>query len=105
MQPFAPAHQLPVRELVRFAPCLDALWRDLEVDVLLSERPRVEPGCLRVGGNVVQTARVPSADPHCTYDPNNVPKAVDVITPTGVAQATELDYTLGPVVLAGVTIP
>jgi glucoamylase len=46
-----------------------------------------------------------SADPHCTYDPNSVPKAVDVITPTGVAQSTELDYTLGPVVLAGVTIP
>ena len=46
-----------------------------------------------------------SANPHCTFDPNNVPKAVDVITPTGVAQSTELDYTLGPVVLAGVTIP
>ena len=46
-----------------------------------------------------------SADPHCTFAPNLVPKAVDVITPSGVAQSTELDYTLGPVVITGVTIP
>ena len=46
-----------------------------------------------------------SLDPHCTVDPGTVPKAVDVITPGGVAQSTELDYTLGPVVLQGVTIP
>jgi carbohydrate-binding DOMON domain-containing protein len=46
-----------------------------------------------------------SADPHCTFNPANVPKAVDVITPPGVSQATELDYTLGSVVLTGVTIP
>ena len=42
-----------------------------------------------------------SADPHCTFDPARVPKAIDVITPPGVLQSTELDYTLGPVVLAG----
>jgi carbohydrate-binding DOMON domain-containing protein len=47
----------------------------------------------------------PSLDPHCTADPGSVPKAVDVIAPAGVSQATELDYTLGPVVLTGVTIP
>jgi glucan 1,4-alpha-glucosidase len=46
-----------------------------------------------------------SVDPHCTVDPGTVPKAMDVITPTGVAQSTELDYTLGPVVVQGVTIP
>ena len=46
-----------------------------------------------------------SVDPHCTFDPNLVPKAVDVITPSGVAQSIELDYTLGPVVIKGVTIP
>jgi glucan 1,4-alpha-glucosidase len=46
-----------------------------------------------------------SSDPHCTFNPNSVPKAVDVITPSGVAQSTELDYTLGPVVIKGVTIP
>jgi hypothetical protein len=35
-----------------------------------------------------------------------VPKAIDVITPPGVSQSTELDYTLAnPVVLTGITIP
>jgi C-terminal binding-module, SLH-like, of glucodextranase/Glycosyl hydrolases family 15/Glucodextranase, domain B len=46
-----------------------------------------------------------SSDPHCTAAPGSVPKAMDVITPGGVNQATELDYTLGPVVLQGVSIP
>jgi glucan 1,4-alpha-glucosidase len=47
-----------------------------------------------------------SPDPHCTFDPNNVPKAVDVLTPAGVSQANELDYTLhAPVELQGITIP
>jgi glucoamylase len=45
-------------------------------------------------------------DPHCTANPNGVPKATDVLTPSGVSQADELDYTLhNPVVLQGVTIP
>ena len=35
-----------------------------------------------------------SSDPHCTVDPNTVPKAMDVVTPAGVQQSTELDYTL-----------
>jgi carbohydrate-binding DOMON domain-containing protein len=46
-----------------------------------------------------------SSDPHCTVDPNTVPKAMDVLVPGGVSQSTELDYTLGPVVLQDVTIP
>jgi carbohydrate-binding DOMON domain-containing protein len=46
-----------------------------------------------------------SSDPHCTFAPNLVPKAVDVITPSGVAQSTELDYTLGSVVIKGIAIP
>ena len=46
-----------------------------------------------------------SSNAHCTANPGTVPKAIDVITPQGVSQATELDYTLGPVVLQGVTIP
>ena len=47
-----------------------------------------------------------SADPHCTFDPNKVPKAVDAITPAGVLQSDELDYTLhNPVTLQDVTIP
>jgi carbohydrate-binding DOMON domain-containing protein len=45
-------------------------------------------------------------DPHCTVDPGTVPKAMDVITPTGVTQSDELDYTLhSPVTIAGVSIP
>ena len=46
-----------------------------------------------------------SADPHCTFDPALVPKAVDVITAPGAPQSTMLDYTLGPVVLTGVALP
>ena len=37
--------------------------------------------------------------------PAAVPKAMDVITPAGVSQATELDPTLGPVVIQPVTVP
>ena len=33
------------------------------------------------------------ADPRCQVDPNTEPKAMDVLTPTGVDQATELDVT------------
>ena len=46
-----------------------------------------------------------SPDPHCTANPTTVPKAIDVLTPPGVAQSTELDYTLGAVVLQGISIP
>jgi glucoamylase len=43
--------------------------------------------------------------PICSFDPNSVPKAMDVITPAGVSQATELNPTLGPVVIQPVTVP
>jgi glucan 1,4-alpha-glucosidase len=43
--------------------------------------------------------------PVCSADPGTVPKAVDVLTPAGVSQATELDPTLGPVTIAPVTAP
>jgi len=43
--------------------------------------------------------------PICTFNPNNVPKAMDVITPPGVSQAAELDPTLGAVVIQPVTVP
>ncbi len=47
-----------------------------------------------------------STDLHCTVDPSTVPKAMDVITPLGVNQSDELDYTIhNPVVLQDVTIP
>jgi glucoamylase len=45
------------------------------------------------------------ADPHCTFNPGAVPRAVDVFTPAGTAQSTELDYTLGPVVIKPVVMP
>jgi carbohydrate-binding DOMON domain-containing protein len=48
----------------------------------------------------------PSSDPHCTVDPNTVPKAMDVLTPPGVMQGNELDYTLhSPVTITDVVIP
>jgi carbohydrate-binding DOMON domain-containing protein len=47
-----------------------------------------------------------SVDPHCTVDPGTVPKALDVLTPAGVLQSDELDYTLhAPVTIAPVATP
>jgi carbohydrate-binding DOMON domain-containing protein len=43
--------------------------------------------------------------PVCSADPNTVPKAVDVLTPAGVSQSTELDPTLGPVAIQPVLVP
>jgi glucoamylase len=43
--------------------------------------------------------------PVCSADPATVPKAVDVLTPAGVSQATELDPTLGPVIIQPVPVP
>ena len=46
-----------------------------------------------------------SADPHCTANPSTVPKVIDVLTPAGVLQSDELDYTLhSPVTITGVPI-
>ena len=45
------------------------------------------------------------AAPICSVDPSTVPKAMDVTTPEGVSQATELDPTSGPVVIQPVTVP
>jgi len=41
----------------------------------------------------------------CSVSPSSVPKVMDTIPPAGVSQATELDPTLGPVVLQGVPAP
>ncbi len=47
-----------------------------------------------------------SSDPHCTVDPNSVPKVMDVLTPSGVSQSDELDYTIhSPVTLQDVVVP
>ena len=48
---------------------------------------------------------VGGTSPICTADPATVPKAMDVITPAAVSQATELNPTLGPVVIQGVSVP
>jgi glucoamylase len=41
----------------------------------------------------------------CSADPATVPRAMDVITPPGVSQESELDPTKGPVVIRSVAIP
>ena len=47
-----------------------------------------------------------SSDPHCTFDPSTVPKAMDVSRPAGTAQSDELDYTVhNPVTIAPVVMP
>ena len=43
--------------------------------------------------------------PLCSFPPGQVPKAMDVFTPDGVSQATELNPLNGPVVIRGVAIP
>jgi carbohydrate-binding DOMON domain-containing protein len=43
--------------------------------------------------------------PICAVNPDTVPKAMDVLTPSGVSQAEELDPTRPPVTIAGVTVP
>ena len=43
--------------------------------------------------------------PICSADPTTVPKAMDILTPSGVSQASELDPTAGPVVIQPVTVP
>jgi len=58
------------------------------------------------GGYQFGVCAAPSSDPHCTANPATVPKAVDVITPNGVLQSNELDYTLhSPVTITDVVIP
>ena len=45
-----------------------------------------------------------SSDAHCTADLNSLPKVMDVLTPAGVLQSDELDYTKHtPVVISAVT--
>jgi glucoamylase len=44
-------------------------------------------------------------NPICAVNPDSVPQAMDVITPPGVDQDTELNPTLGPVVIQPVVVP
>jgi glucoamylase len=43
--------------------------------------------------------------PICSLDPGTVPKVMDTVPPAGVLQSVELDPTVGPVVLRGVSVP
>jgi glucoamylase len=46
-----------------------------------------------------------STDAHCTADPASVPKVMDTLTPAGILQSDELDYTAHrPVVLRAVPV-
>ncbi len=54
---------------------------------------------------VCTAAAVAANNSICAVDPGTVPKAVDVVTPSGVDQATELNPLNGPVVITGVTVP
>jgi glucoamylase len=45
------------------------------------------------------------SSPICSINPGTAPKAMDVITPSGVDQSTELNPTLGPVTIHGVPAP
>jgi glucoamylase len=45
------------------------------------------------------------SSPICAVDPTTVPKVLDAITPDGVDQASELNPTLGAVVVHGVPVP
>ena len=57
------------------------------------------------GGFTFGVCPADGTSPVCSVDPGTVPKAMDVLTPAGVSQATELDPTLGPVVIQPVTVP
>ncbi len=46
-----------------------------------------------------------ATSPICSVNPSSVPYVMDTITPSSVSQDTELDPTLGPVELTGVTVP
>jgi carbohydrate-binding DOMON domain-containing protein len=59
---------------------------------------------------VCTAAAVTAGNPICTVDPALVPKALDVLTPTGVDQVSELNPighnpATNPVTIAGVRIP
>jgi glucoamylase len=57
------------------------------------------------GADTFGVCAVGGTSPICAVGPTTVPKAMDVITPAGVSQATELDPTRGPVVIQPVTVP
>jgi hypothetical protein len=78
--------------------------------LVAADRRGVDPGSDRSRGTPQPfqfgVCAVASTDPKCTFDPNSVPKTIDVLTPPGVLQPDELDYTShSPVTLQAVDIP
>jgi glucan 1,4-alpha-glucosidase len=58
------------------------------------------------GGYTFGVCATNDGSPRCTADPGTVPKVMDTLTPAGVSQADELDYTRhAPVALAAVSLP
>jgi glucoamylase len=57
------------------------------------------------GGYTLGVCPPGGTDPICLLNPSTVPEVMDTITPPTITQATELNPTLGPVVLQGVTVP
>ena len=56
------------------------------------------------GGYSFGVCAAGGSSPICLLDPATLPKAMDVLTPSGVNQATELDPTRGAVVITGVPV-
>ena len=54
---------------------------------------------------VCTAAAVAAGDPICAVDSATVPKAVDILTPDGISQASALDPLQPPVEVPSVTIP
>jgi glucoamylase len=78
--------------------------------VVLTGQDGFSPGQARqftatAGADTFGVCPVGGTSPICLVNPSAVPQAMDVITPAGVAQSTELDPTLGPVVIQPVTVP
>jgi glucoamylase len=57
------------------------------------------------GAYTLGVCPVGGTEPICSLNTSTVPEVMDTITPPGVSQDTELDPTLGPVALQGVTVP
>ena len=57
------------------------------------------------GADTFGVCAVGGTAPICSVNPSTVPKAMDVITPPGASQATELNPVPGPVVIQPVVVP
>lgn len=58
------------------------------------------------GGYSFGECATATTDPHCTVDPATLPKVMDVLTPAGVSQSDEVDYTVHkPVFISPITLP